>query len=241
MREHAEGRYHFVYSDFSNFQYINELYGYTEGDKILKAFAEKLRGMGEGIWFTRVTSDHFAGLLEGEDADDVMESYLKMSRGFCAEMNRLYDQSNLIMVSGFSSVQDVKEMPSSAIDRANVARKYGKDTASTVVVVYNQTIKEKNEAEKAILASMATALENGEFQAWLQPKVSLKSRKVVGAEALVRWRRADGTMIYPDSFIPVFEKNGFITNVDFAVLDQILAYLRSAMEQGEQLVPISVN
>ena len=241
MREHPEGRYHFVYSDFSNFQYINELYGYTEGDKILKAFAEKLRSMREGIWFTRVTSDHFAGLLEGEEADDVMDAYLTMSREFCVEMNRLYDQSNLIMVSGFSSVQDVKEMPSSAIDRANVARKYGKDTASTVVVVYNQTIKEKNEAEKAILASMATALENGEFQAWLQPKVSLKSRKVVGAEALVRWRRADGTMIYPDSFIPVFEKNGFITNVDFAVLDQILAYLRSAMEQGEQLVPISVN
>lgn len=241
MREHPEGRYHFVYSDFSNFQYMNELYGYTEGDKILKAFATYLRGMKEGTWFTRVTSDHFVGLLEGEDADDVKDAYLALTREFGAEMNRRYDQSSLITVSGFSSVQDVKELPSSAIDRANVARKYGKDTASTVVVVYNQTIKEKNEAEKAILANMAAALESGEFKAWLQPKVSLKSKKVVGAEALVRWQRGDGTMIYPDSFIPVFEKNGFITNVDFAVLDQILAYLRDAMEEGEQLVPISVN
>lgn len=241
MREHAESRYHFIYSDFSNFQYMNELYGYTEGDKILKAFAEKLRSMREGIWFTRVTSDHFVGLLTGEKAEDVKDSYLVLTREFCAEINRKYDQSNLITVSGFSSVQDVKEMPSFAIDRANVARKYGKDTANTVVVVYNQTIKEKNEAEKAILANMTAALENGEFKAWLQPKVSLKSKKVVGAEALVRWQRGDGTMIYPDSFIPVFEKNGFITNVDFAVLDQILAYLRAAMEEGEQLVPISVN
>lgn len=241
MRENADGRYHFIYSDFSNFQYMNELYGYTEGDKILKAFAEKLRSMKEGIWFTRVTSDHFAGLLEGEDADDVKDAYLALTKEFCTEINRKYDQSNLITVSGFSSVQDVKEMPSSAIDRANVARKYGKNTANTVVVVYNQTIKEKNEAEKAILANMATALENGEFKAWLQPKVSLKSRKVVGAEALVRWQRGDGTMIYPDSFIPVFEKNGFITSVDFTVLDQILAYLKTAMDEGEQLVPISVN
>lgn len=241
MRENADGRYHFVYSDFSNFQYMNELYGYTEGDKILRDFAKKLRDMKEGIWFTRVTSDHFAGLLEGEDADDVKDAYLALTREFCAEINRKYDQSNLITVSGFSSVYDVKELPSSVIDRANVAKKYGKDTANTVVVVYNQTIKERNKAEKAILANMATALENGEFKAWLQPKVSLKSRKVVGAEALVRWQRGDGTMIYPDSFIPVFEKNGFITNVDFAVLDQILAYLKTAMEEGEQLVPISVN
>lgn len=241
MKKNAGRGCHFVYSDFSNFQYMNELYGYTEGDKILKAFAKQLKSLEEGVCFTRITSDHFVGILKGEDAEEVQNAYLKAAKDFCAQINKEYDQSNLVLVSGFSSVVDAGEMPSVVIDRANVARKYGKNTANTIVIAYNDEIKKKNEAEKSISANMVTALETGEFKAWLQPKVSLKTGKVVGAEALVRWQKADGSMIYPDSFIPVFEKNGFITQIDFAVLDQIVSYLRTAMDEGEQVVPVSVN
>ncbi|MGN0430847.1 MAG: EAL domain-containing protein [Lachnospiraceae bacterium] len=236
----VSGKYCFAYSDFANFQYVNEIYGYTEGDRILAAFAEHISEMPECLFVTRVTSDHFVCLLKGEGEESIQTAYLAETTAFCKKMNHKYDQCNLIMVSGLSSVV-TGEAPSYAIDRANVARKYGKDTANTVVVVYNQKIKDKNEAEKSISANMGAAMENGEFKAWLQPKVSLKTGKVVGAEALVRWQRADGTMIYPDKFIPVFEKNGFITNVDFAVLEQVLAYLREAMDEGEQVVPVSVN
>ncbi len=241
MKENEENSFYFVYSDFANFQYMNELYGYTEGDKILKAFAEQVQKLKTGVYFTRVTSDHFVGLLEGENEEEVRKAYLETTRKFCEKINRKYGQSNLVLVSGFSRAMDAMEMPSYAIDRANVARKYGKQTTSTVVVVYNQEIKEKNEAEKSISANRTAALKNGEFQAWLQPKISLHTGKVVGAEALVRWQKADGSMIYPDSFIPVFEKNGFITKVDFAVLDQVLSYLREALSAGEQVVPVSVN
>lgn len=241
IKEHAGRGCHFIYSDFSNFQYMNELYGYTEGDKILKAFAKQLKMMKEGIYFTRITSDHFAGLLIGENAEEVQNSFLEATRNFCAEINKEYDQSNLVLVSGFSSVLETQEMASVVIDRANVARKYGKSTANTVVIAYNNEIRKKNEAEKSISANMVTALETGEFKAWLQPKVSLKTGKIEGAEALVRWQKADGSMVYPDSFIPVFEKNGFITKIDFAVLDQILSYLRVAMDEGEEVVPVSVN
>ena len=233
-------QYYFVYSDFANFQYVNERYGYTEGDKILTEFAEHISQMPEGIWFTRVTSDHFTGMLKGESEEAVQETYLALTTAFCRKMNQRYNQCNLIVVSGLSSSL-AGEAASYAVDRANVARKYGKDTAHTVVNVYNQQIKEKNEIEKAIYANMAQALENKEFKAWLQPKVSLKTGKVVGAEALVRWQRPDGSMIYPDKFIPIFEKNGFISNIDFAVLEQVLCYLRVAMNEGEEVVPVSVN
>lgn len=241
MKENEKDSYYFVYSDFANFQYMNELYGYTEGDKILRAFAEQVQRLETGVYFTRVTSDHFVGLLEGENEEAVKSGYLETTRKFCEKINRKYGQSNLVLVSGFSRVLNAREMPSYAIDRANVARKYGKQTASTVVVTYNQEIKERNEAEKSISANRTAALKNGEFQAWLQPKISLHTGKVVGAEALVRWQKADGSMIYPDSFIPIFEKNGFITKVDFAILDQVLSYLGEAISAGEQIVPVSVN
>lgn len=241
MREYSKNNYYFVYSDFANFQYMNELYGYTEGDKILQAFAEQLKSLKNGVFFTRVTSDYFVGLLEGEDEEQVRQGYLEATQEFCARINQKYDQSNLVLVSGFSKVLNRKESPSSAIDRANVARKYGKDTANTVVIAYSQEIKARSDAEKAISANMTWALENGEFKAWLQPKISVKTGKIVGAEALVRWQRADGTMIFPDSFIPIFEKNGFIKKIDFAILEQVLCYLRDAMDKGEQVVPVSVN
>ncbi|MBQ7780960.1 MAG: EAL domain-containing protein [Lachnospiraceae bacterium] len=240
MQKMPQEKYYFVYSDFANFQYVNEVYGYTEGDKILAAFAQRINNMPGCIWITRVTSDHFVCLYQGGSEESIQTAYLEATSEFCKEMNQKYDQCNLIMVSGLSSAKE-GEAPSYAIDRANVARKYGKDTANTVVMVYNQKIKDKNEAEKSISANMVAAMENGEFKAWLQPKVSLRTGKVVGAEALVRWQRTDGSMIYPDKFIPVFEKNGFITSVDFAVLEQVLAYLREAMDNGEQVVPVSVN
>lgn len=241
MRENAESNFYYVYSDFANFQYMNEVYGYTEGDKVLAAFAEQLMEFENGVYFSRVTSDHFVGLLTGEDEEQVRTAYLAMTEEFCELMNEQYEQNNLVLVSGFSKSLHHEELPSLAIDRANVARKYGKNTAATVVITYNKEIKDKSEAEKSISANMVTALEGGEFKAWLQPKVSLETGKVVGAEALVRWIRPDGSMIYPDRFIPVFEKNGFVTKVDFAVLDQILSYLREAMDVGEEIVPISVN
>ncbi len=241
MKEHGEKKFYYVYSDFANFQYMNEHYGYVEGDKILTMFAERLKQEPCGIYFTRVTSDHFVGLLTGEDENTVRKSYLKTTTDFCDKINEQYDQSNLVLVSGFSAVENNEESSVVAIDRANVARKYGKDTDKTVVISYTQEIKERNEAEKAIAANMTSALANGEFKAWLQPKISLKSGKIIGAEALVRWIKSDGTMIYPDQFIPLFEKNGFIKKVDFAVLDAVLVYLEEAMKNKEEVVPISVN
>ena len=63
----------------------------------------------------------------------------------------------------------------------------------------------------------------------------------MGAEALVRWVKPDGSMIYPDQFIPLFEQNGFITRVDFHILEQVLKYLREVLDRGEAVVPVSVN
>lgn len=241
LRENMDKNCYFIYSDFENFQYVNELYGYQEGDKILVRFADALKKIPGGILFCRITSDHFVGLLESESEEKMREVYLNFTQGFCDAINKEYDQNNLVLVSGLCHVDDHKEVASAYIDRANSARKYGKNTTDTTVVVYDQEIRKKNEAEKSIIAGMYSALESGEFHAWLQPKVSITTGKIAGAEALVRWIHADGTMVYPDEFIPIFEKNGFITKIDFEVLSQIVDYLREALDMGEEIVPVSVN
>lgn len=240
-KDHKEKDYYVAYADFANFQYINGTYGFEEGDQILQLFAKHMQRIEGSIYFCRINSDHFVGFLEGKDESSVQNQLYTALEQFCDQVKQTYGMGNLVLISGLSSVGDDEETVSAAIDRANVARKYGKSTATTAVFLYNQDIKSRSDMEKMIVASMDTALIGGEFKAWLQPKVSLKTGKIVGAEALVRWQKPDGSMVYPDQFIPLFEKNGFITNVDFAVLEQVLDYLHAAIEQGEEIVPVSVN
>ena len=231
--------YYFAYADFNNFQYLNERYGYSVGDAVLKRFANSLTACPKGIYFTRITSDHFIGLLrESEDTLEEIQEYLE---NFCEEVNREYPMCNLILICGACRVEHADAPVSVLVDYANVARKYGKHKAETCCILYTEDIREHNETEMSIIANMSSALENHEFQVYLQPKVNLYTEKSVGAEALVRWIRPDGSMFYPDQFIPVFERNGFITKVDFYVLEEVLAYLRQAIDQGEEVVPVSVN
>lgn len=241
-RENLEQKFYFVYSDFSNFQYLNEIYGFSEGDKVLQDFAVYLTDKCKcGIYHTHVTSDHFISLLKGTDIDSVKEEYLELMKQFCDDVNSRYEHCNLCIISGISELKNEYEAISQAVDGANTARKNGKGAVETTIVVYSDKMKSKNDEEKALVARMTEAMEKNEFKAFIQPKISLETGKVIGGEALVRWIREDGSMVYPDKFIPVFEKNGFITKVDFRVLEQVLEYLQDAAEKGEEIVPISVN
>ncbi len=241
-RENPEKKYYFVYSDFSNFQYLNEVYGFSEGDKVLQDFAVYLSNKCKyGIYHTRVTSDHFISLLTGDDLEQISNDFLEQMRFFCQENNSRYEHCNLCIISGISELKMEYESVSSAVDGANIARKNGKESMETAIVIYSDKMKSKNDEEKALVARMTEAMEKDEFKAFIQPKISLETGEIIGGEALVRWIREDGSMVYPDKFIPVFEKNGFITKVDFRVLEQVLAYLQDAAMIGERVVPISVN
>ena len=211
---------YFVSSDFSNFQYVNEMYGYEVGDRILHDFAVALQEKcQESILFCRVTSDHFVGVLKEDSVEDARQAYLTFTNSFVKRINSRYDQCNLVIATGLYEITE----------------------NDWSVEIYTDKIRRDLENTRTIVSGMVSAYNNKEFHAYLQPKVSLHTGKVVGAEALVRWIKADGTMVMPGKFIDIFERNGFITKVDFAILDQVMEYLRDALAQGEEVVPISVN
>lgn len=234
---------YFVSSDFSNFQYVNEMYGYEVGDRILHDFAVALQEKcKEGVLFCRVTSDHFVGVLKEDSVEDARQAYLTFTNSFVKRINSRYDQCNLVIATGLYGITENDWSVSSMMDNANEARKQCKtQKVDSAVEIYTDKIRRDLENTRAIVSGMVSAYNNKEFHAYLQPKVSLHTGKVVGAEALVRWIKADGTMVMPGKFIDIFERNGFITKVDFAILDQVMEYLRDALAQGEEVVPISVN
>lgn len=232
--------YFFMYVDFENFQYMNEIYGYSVGDTVLKQFADYLSEWQNGIYFSRITSDHYCGLFRDDEHNlNSVKAYLM---SFCEIVNKEYPHGNVKLVCGFSQIKgEDNESVSVLVDCANVARKHGKGKGETCFFLYSDNIRIQNETEMNVVTNMTTAMENREFKVYLQPKVNLQTGRMVGAEALVRWQRDGGILYYPDQFIPVFERNGFITKVDFYVLEEVLKYLRNAIDAGEEVVPVSVN
>lgn len=129
-------------------------------------------------------------------------------------------------------------------DRANVARNFGKESSNArhfSCVFYSDLDRQNLLFEQDMENRMHGALERGEFVAYFQPKRRLADNAIAGAEALVRWMDPVRGLIPPDDFVPLFERNGFIINVDLCVFEQVCALLASWEEQGRAPVPISVN
>ena len=108
-------------------------------------------------------------------------------------------------------------------------------------LIYNELIGARQLKANDIENRMVKALEQGEFTVFMQPQVCLADRSLHGAEALIRWQIPDGKMVYPDEFIPLFEQNGFIRELDLFVLDTVCAWIRRRLDEGKQVPPISIN
>ncbi|MEG0338850.1 MAG: EAL domain-containing protein, partial [Oscillospiraceae bacterium] len=125
-------------------------------------------------------------------------------------------------------------------DRANISKAIVKKQSA----IHYHFFKDENRAdilrEKEIENIMQQSLDDGEFKVYLQPKYSLSTETVAGAEALVRWQRQT-QIIMPNDFIPLFEKNGFIRNLDLYMFRSVCALLAKWQELNMPLVPISVN
>lgn len=108
-------------------------------------------------------------------------------------------------------------------------------------LIYNELIGARQLKANDIENRMVNALEHGEFTVFMQPQVCLADRRLIGAEALIRWQGPDGKMVYPDEFIPLFEQNGFIRELDLFVLDTVCAWIRRRLDKGKKVPPISIN
>ena len=123
------------------------------------------------------------------------------------------------------------------IDRATAAARECTD----IVRIFDGALEEQLHLQQQIESSMEKALEMGEFHAWYQPKYDIKTKKIIGAEALVRWISHDMGFMPPGKFIPLFEANGFVIPVDYCLLEQAFTLQKERLAAGKEVVPISVN
>lgn len=241
MQKHVGKRLVMITMDFSNFNYVNNMYGYEEGDKLLKEAAnEFLRGSRGFLCGCRMYSDHFAALFEHDNHNDWLQmltdnrgDYLRETRErFAATFLQLY-----IGIYFWEQGVSVKQ----AIDKANIARKNVKGNHREPICVYLPEYESRYFKDAEMIALLKRSVADDSVVVLLQPKVSLETGEIMGAEALARLKGKDGRVYLPADFIPTLESVGYITALDNAVLRKVVKLLHDWREKGYKLVPISVN
>ncbi len=239
IAEQEPGHYIMASFDVDKFKVINDQYGAEKGDEALKiianAFSDGFEPIG-GIC-CRVTADHYAVMYPAEymDSPEVAETRRKAS---------VLDGSMrpVTFSIGRYLVTNLSLSASAMYDRATLAQASVKGRYDVRIATYTESMRERLLHEQRIVTEMDEALRTGQFEPWFQPQYNHATGALVGAEALVRWRHPkEGLLVPPGDFIPVFERNGFIYDVDFYIWERVCILLRKWLDEGDTPLPISVN
>ncbi|MDD3411786.1 MAG: EAL domain-containing protein, partial [Eubacteriales bacterium] len=232
------GYYMMAAFDIDNFKVINDQYGTAKGDDVLRAVARLLSGVFEtvGGLCCRVTADSFAVLYPRSFSGTARSQELQAALG--ALDGSLQPITFRI---GVYAVDDLSLPASAMFDRASMAEASIKGRYDTRVAFYDEAMRASILREQKIVNEMNSALSEGRFELWLQPQYNHATGALIGSEALVRWRQADGGLVPPGDFIPVFERNGFIYEMDKYVWEQACALLRRWLDGSVPVLPISIN
>ncbi len=236
----SEHKYALCTIDVDKFKHINNLFGYQVGNEILQQMALVLQNfLNEGEIFCRLNEDKFAMIVRYSILDDVAERFTELKNDFELMRKIHFDNKKITIIGGICMVNPAKSL-NLLLDQANIARKIAKGSHDNRFAFYNAKLEKEAEQERLIEERMFSAVTNEEFFPFLQAKFNLNTRKLCGAEALVRWNAPTG-LIYPDEFIPLFEKNGFINILDFIIYRKVMKYMRTCLDAGFPLCPISIN
>lgn len=236
IKAHPERKYTIVSSNIENFKLYNDIFGVSEGDKLLQKIAEMFRGMtGDGEICGRYNADRFLILLNQEQYSGDYEYLVKAGQ---TVLNKI---KNAVMKWGIYEVIDASVPVETMCDRAFLAVDSIKGQYNTNLAVYDAALRNTLLREQRIIESMETALQEGQFAVYLQPKFSLQNDGLAGAEALVRWTHPEMGFLSPGEFIPLFEKNGFITQLDQYVWERACMLMHDWKVHNLEVTPISVN
>lgn len=240
--------YLMMYTDFDNFKLFNYKYGYSIGDQLLKDFCASVISKAENkhsLYFTRIVSDQFLMFrsvsYEKDDYDKIIEETQKINQEFMLEQKERFPKSNVILRTGIYYVTPECMSASFAIDAANYARQRVKIDGKCSVRFYDDEMQRQRVLENQIVNEMKEAMETKQFKVYFQPQYSIKDHEIVGAEALIRWERENGEVVSPNAFIPVYENNGKIIELDFYVFETVVKFIARKKQEGKQQVPISIN
>ncbi|NLI21996.1 MAG: EAL domain-containing protein [Clostridiales bacterium] len=237
LRKKPEDPYQLQVWDVEHFKVINDLLGTVTGDRVLRAIAACLDDMLRGVGtYARLESDHFAlcypmRLFEPQALVDTV----------CRRLDELNIGLRAVLYAGVYNVENIRLSVDQMCDRATMALKTVKGKYHDRIAFYDSAMRDQLMMEQRIGSEMNTALQEGQFCFYLQPIYSITTGEPISAEALVRWNHPTRGIVPPKDFIPLFERNGFITRLDYYLWESVCRYQRRLRDEGIAPLPVSVN
>ena len=224
--------------DVAGFKAINESFGLEEGNRLLRGIARLIRQRltPEKEIFARLTADVFAVCLTGSS-----ERSMQFVKALSLRLDHYSDTFRVKLFFGICPVENPRTPAHILCDWAYLAQKTVKGSDIVNFAFYDDALRKRLHDESYITDQMYEALEKHQFKLYLQPKVQISSGRIVGAEALVRWKHPTDGLILPGRFIPLFERNGFIMRLDAYIWEQTCKTLRTWLDKKYDPTPISVN
>lgn len=241
LTEHTEkasaGGYAMIYFDIIKFKAVNETFGMEKGDALLIYIADTIRSAAGEIGFAcRVGSDRFAAFID--TAVTKPEALLDQLSGALARCGLPFE---ITFNAGIYLTCPDPISPGSMMDRAILAQSAIKGNYNLRYKYYTENLRMDLLSEQEIVGMMAAALAEKQFVVHYQPQYNHSTGMLIGAEALARWQHPERGLISPGIFIPIFENNGFITNLDLYIFEEVCIFLRSCMDKKYTLIPVSTN
>ncbi|MBZ0157635.1 MAG: EAL domain-containing protein [Alphaproteobacteria bacterium] len=232
-----------LFLDLDRFKNINDSLGHTIGDHLLQNVADRLKGhMRETDTLARVGGDEFTVLLplinQVEDAAKIADKIIGIFKTpFITDGHELHITSSI----GISIYPEDGTQAETLLKNADIAMYHAKDQGRNNFQFYNPALNIRTLERIQLENRLRQTVEHGELVVHYQPQVSIKTRKMVGAEALVRWRHPEHGLLNPLQFIPVAEEAGIIVSIDQWVLRTACAQLKKWLKAGYPPLYITTN
>ena len=238
IKDKPANSYIMMYFDIEKFKLVNYIFGHAEGNRLLEYIASKTEIFtgDEGGTSCHISSDYFAVCIPYSPSilTEKMSDYIN-------EINRYDLPFECSLNFGLYIIEDTSLPIDVILDRAALAQREIKNNSIKRYAFYTEEMHMELQNERLITGIMNESIEKGQFDIYLQPQYNLKTGEIEGAEALVRWNHPEKGLISPETFIPIFEKTGFILKLDEYVWERTFQVLRSWGDSGKNLVPVSVN
>ena len=225
--------------NINRFHLVNELYGRSYGDEVLRSIADSIRGLLDGTDGIACRCEPDAFYIYIPHSDDYDHVLKRIETGFAKNERSAYISVRLGIYSSSAADIGIEQR----FDRANRACNRLRSVYKTSFALYDTGLMEKELYAERLINDMDTALEEKQFQVFYQPKYDIRGDRprLSSAEALVRWFHPELGMISPGAFVPLFEENGLIQKLDRYVWNEAAAQIKKWKDSFGRTIPVSVN
>ena len=229
-------------TDIDNFHLINDYWGYETGTDILNFLFRKLEFFPQTVFVNRYHSDVFACIVDitGQNPHSFREKVIRYNQQTASEVLEAYPVNYLFLNTGIYYLENSAISSEDLISHTNIVRRKAK-TELSGVCEYSEDIARDEQKRAETIHTFRNALAQKEFQLYFQPKINGKSQQIASAEVLVRWRKNDGSIWFPDSFLPILEETGEVEALDYYVYEAAFLWLSERMKKQQKIIPLSLN